>query len=150
MLLPVFLPGGPYSGSDGLSILRNARIQRRTKSVPSIIVELVMIAVMFMPFFLPKMHERYFYPADVLSVAFAFYCPRLFYIPVLIEEVSFFSYQPFLFERQPIPTSILTAVLLIVIGILFYQTAVERYSSAGQGKPTNSAFPTDQPADAVK
>ena len=114
------------------------------------LLELALMTLLVVPFFLPKMHERYFYPADVLSVAFAFYCPRLFYIPVLIEGVSFFSYQPFLFERQPIPISILTAVLLIVIGILFYQTAVERYPSAGQGKPTNPAFPTDQPADAVK
>ena len=35
-----------------------------------------------MPFFLPKMHDRYFYLAEVLAFLVAFYIPRL-WLPVL-------------------------------------------------------------------
>jgi Gpi18-like mannosyltransferase len=48
------------------------------------------------PFFLPRMHERYFYLADVISLLYAFYNPRRWYLPVLIILASTLSYMPYL------------------------------------------------------
>lgn len=148
-LFHLFYTPGVIMGTAMAFLLAIFIYKSKNNTTQQSVVELALMTLLVVPFFLPKMHERYFYPADALSVAFAFYFPRLFYVPILIEGVSFFSYQPFLFERQPIPISILTAVLLFVIGILFYHTALERYSSVEQGKPTNPVSP-DQPADAVK
>jgi Gpi18-like mannosyltransferase len=64
------------------------------------------------------MHERYFYPADVISIIFVFYFPRYFYFPVLMNVVSFFAYQPTLFGSEPVSISLLAAGILILLIVL--------------------------------
>jgi hypothetical protein len=66
------------------------------------------------------MHERYFYLADVLSVVLAFYRPRLWYLPLIVQASSFLSYVPFLFlgahgafvDRRLLATLMLSALLI--------------------------------------
>lgn len=100
------------------------------------LIELTLLAMLVIPFFLPKMHERYFYPADITSIIFAFYFPQFFYIPILISGASFFAYQPYLFSIQQIPMPFLTAVLLLVICILTYHTITTLYSSVAEDEST--------------
>ena len=57
----------------------------------------------FVPFVLPRMHERYFFIGDVLSVMYAFYKPSRFFIPCLVVGASFLAYCPFLFDVTVIP-----------------------------------------------
>ncbi len=98
----------------------------RAISAP-LIVEVALAATLIVPFFLPKMHERYFYPADVLSIAFAFLYPEFFYVPILAVGTSFLSYQQFLFERDLVPLPVLTLVLLALITLLFYHAMRQLY-----------------------
>lgn len=65
------------------------------------IVLMSLLSAAILPFFLPHMHERYFYLADVLSVLYAFLAPKRWYLPVLIVGASFFSYIPFLSGSIP-------------------------------------------------
>jgi len=55
----------------------------RAKLTPDLLVKLGLICVLFVPFFLPRMHDRYFYPADVLSIIFylCFFIPNTFSCP---------------------------------------------------------------------
>ena len=78
----------------------------RAKLTADLMIKLGLVSVLFVPFFLPKMHDRYFYPADVLSIVFAFFFPEYFFVPVIIELVSFFSYQPTLSNVTPVPFAI--------------------------------------------
>jgi Gpi18-like mannosyltransferase len=94
-----------------------------------VLLELALAAMLIMPYFLPKMHDRYFYPADILSIAFAFFVPELFYIPILVDGVSFLSYQPFLFERDLVPLPVLAAALLLAIGLLFRHSIAQIYGA---------------------
>lgn len=64
----------------------------------NLIVKFSLIVTLIIPFFLPEMHERYFYLAAIISIAYVFYFPRYFYIPILIQIASVFSYFPFLFR----------------------------------------------------
>lgn len=89
----------------------------------SMVLGLSVAATVIIPFFLPKMHERYFYPADILSIALAFYYPSLFYLPILIGGASFLSYQPFLFQTEIVPLPILSGVMLAAIVLLMYRLA---------------------------
>ncbi len=57
---------------------------------------LALISVGLTPFVLPKMHDRYFYPADALSLIVGFYVPGTWFLPVLYQAVSLLSYMPFL------------------------------------------------------
>jgi Gpi18-like mannosyltransferase len=89
----------------------------------------VLLATMFVvlaPFFLPSMHERYFYLADVLSVVVAFHHPRrLWPVPLLVQFASAFSYVPFLSQGGPgsgetaaVPFWILALAMLAALALL--------------------------------
>lgn len=72
-------------------------VLRRSELTPARIVLAGTVSVLLVPYFLPAMHERYFYLADVLTVLAAFYLPRrLWALPVLEQFASVFSYLPFL------------------------------------------------------
>ncbi len=84
----------------------------------STILQLALISTLIMPYFIPKMHDRYFYPADVFSLIFGFYFPRWFFIPLMVQFVSLFSYFPFLFRFEPVPLPFLAVVALLALGLL--------------------------------
>ena len=95
----------------------------RAKITAGIIIQLASLSVLIMPSFLPKMHDRYFFAADVLSILYAFYFPRYFFVPILVILTSLFSYGPFLFGREIIPLTYLALVPLITITILLHHLA---------------------------
>ncbi len=57
---------------------------------------LVCVAV---PFLLPHMHDRYFFLADALSVAFVFVCVKLVHVPVFVSFASLMGYCAYLTGR---------------------------------------------------
>ncbi|MDT8916256.1 hypothetical protein, partial [Amycolatopsis sp. PS_44_ISF1] len=76
-------------------------VVRRAELTPARIVLVSAISVTLVPYFLPAMHERYFYPADALSVIAAFYLPkRLWAFPVLEQFASGFAYAPYLLNSR--------------------------------------------------
>lgn len=87
------------------------------------IIQIALLSVLMVPYLLPKMHERYFFAADILSIVFGFYFPRYFIVPILIIGVSFLSYCPYLFAGTVVSFSTLSFVLLAVIIALLYQLA---------------------------
>jgi Gpi18-like mannosyltransferase len=90
----------------------------RIKLTPSILIELALITVLMIPFILPKMHERYFYSADVISIIFAFYFPRYLFVPIIMSLISIFSYLPTLFAIEPLPLSLLALGIFVLIVFL--------------------------------
>jgi len=92
------------------------------KLSPNLLIELALVSVVLVPFFLPKMHERYFYLADILSIVFAFYVPAYFFVPLLMITVSFFAYQPTLFGVEPVPMG------LLALGVFFVLVALLRHA----------------------
>jgi Gpi18-like mannosyltransferase len=93
-----------------------------------LVLELSLLTMMIVPFFLPKMHERYFFPADILSIAFAFYYPQFYFVPLMVIGVSFLSYEPFLFNSELVPLPMLTFLLLSAISLISYHAFSEMYA----------------------
>lgn len=90
---------------------------------PGTIILLALAFSLAVPFMLPKMHERYFFLADVISVIYAFYFPRKFYLPLVIGVLSYFSYYPFLFgtslfELKYLSLGMAAAVILVLKELL--------------------------------
>jgi Gpi18-like mannosyltransferase len=56
------------------------------------LIHLATISVFLMPYILPKMHDRYFYPADIFCLIFAFYFPRYRWVAIVVQMSSFFGY----------------------------------------------------------
>jgi len=74
------------------------------------------------PFLLPKMHERYFYPADVFSLVAAFFIPEIWFVPIAYQVISLLSYTPFLLganSQKVIPIAALLNTL--TIGFLLWK-----------------------------
>ncbi len=95
-----------------LSVLIYRSAARHTAPL---LLKLAMLCVVLIPFFLPKMHERYFYPADVLSILFAFFFPQYFFVPIVMVTASFFAYLPHLFNVETVPLSILAFGVFVVL-----------------------------------
>ena len=77
------------------------------------------------PFLLPHMHERYFFIADALSVAYAVSRPRRWFVPVLVISASTFSYWPFLYGRDLVPLALLAGLMAAAALVLLYDLATQ-------------------------
>ncbi|HCZ36973.1 MAG TPA: hypothetical protein DHV26_13720 [Cytophagales bacterium] len=75
-------------------------------------------SVALVPFLLPKMLDRYFYPADILSFAVAILLPELWFIPLMFQISSGLVYLIFPFGFPPLmalPGAFINTALVIVI-----------------------------------
>jgi Gpi18-like mannosyltransferase len=92
----------------------------KKKMTNEIMLKLALIFALLMPFLLPEMHERYFYIADVLSLIYAFYFPKYFYIPILVQFCSLESYMPFIMNKTVIDLAYLALLMLAIIVLTTY------------------------------
>src|SRR5690606_35070108 len=75
-------------------------------------------SVALVPFLLPKMLDRYFYPADILSFAVAILLPEFWFIPLMFQMSSGLVYLIFPFGFPPIvalPAALINTALIIII-----------------------------------
>jgi Gpi18-like mannosyltransferase len=86
------------------------------------IVLLAAALVLAVPFFLPEMHERYFYLADVLTVLAAFHVRRFWPVALVVNLCSVLSYAPFLWNRTPVALPLVAfaefLAVLVTLGVL--------------------------------
>ncbi|GIJ67666.1 hypothetical protein [Virgisporangium ochraceum] len=104
------------------------------------------------PFLLPSMHERYFYLADLLTLALAFHRPRLWYLPLIVQAASALSYLPFLSNGGPyspfVDARILSALMLAAVVVTTYTLLRDAAAPAAAATPTNPPVaPTATPID---
>jgi Gpi18-like mannosyltransferase len=103
----------------------------RRKERPSgceTLAEALMLACL-LPFLLPRMHERYVFLGDVLSIVYAFVVPRHAWLALLVIGASLFSYFPFLFGATPVPLAV--AAMMLGAACLFLVFVVLRASYPG-------------------
>lgn len=82
-----------------------------------------LLILMVVTFFLPYMHERYGYVADLLAVAYGLFHVKKFYIPILTVACSLGGYVGFVTGTFPIP------YVALALGFLFamYDVAKDFY-----------------------
>jgi Gpi18-like mannosyltransferase len=83
---------------------------------PAIILKIALVFALLIPFLLPEMHERYFYLADVLSIIYAFYFPRYFFVAIIMQLCSLLSYAPYMLQRQVVDLKYV-AIGVLIIGV---------------------------------
>ena len=86
-----------------------------------LIVYLAALSVITVPFFLPRMHDRYLFPADIITIILAFYRPKYWYIAVLISLTSLNTYLIQQFEIVIIPLRWLAIIPLSIFVVLVRQ-----------------------------
>lgn len=85
---------------------------------PTKLLQMALLFALLQPFLLPKMHERYFYMADVLAVIYAAVCPRRWFLPVCVVGASFVSYFPFAFGIQPVKLAYAAGAMAFALLVL--------------------------------
>lgn len=95
-----------------------------------LLIKLSLFCALVIPYILPKMHDRYFFPADIFSIVYGFYFPSLLFIPIITISSSFLSYLPFLTSKTLIASKSLSLVLLIpVVCVIFdFFRSIERHN----------------------
>jgi Gpi18-like mannosyltransferase len=100
-LVPIFYDGFATAGffMTGAAVLGLMYFTyvHRSRLVDTVdFVRLAYLFAIIIPFMLPKMHDRYYYMADVLSVALLLFDRRRWYVPVVTIFCSLISYEYFL------------------------------------------------------
>lgn len=106
--------------------------------------ELFHIALLFAvlePFLLPRMHDRYFYSADILAIIYAFLRPDRWFLPILIGAASLYSYLPFLFGFQEAKVSYAAVVMAAALGLLLWDSVAMFHKT--KTLPTADAAPSE-------
>ena len=91
--------------------------QNRAKLSDKLLFEAAYLFTLLIPFLLPRMHERYFYLAEVLSVVYILLCRKRFFAPLLIIFTSFNCYCYYLFGYTLFP---LAELAIINFGAILY------------------------------
>lgn len=82
------------------------------------IIELSLWSVLVCTFFLPSMHDRYLYMADVISIIYFIVNRRKVYIPIIINFVSLYVYIEYLYATKNLPIEFVATINAIVLLIL--------------------------------
>lgn len=114
----------------------------RRRDFPAMIL-IALVCVTLVPFFLPNMRERYYYPADTLSLVLAFMLPALAYLPVLFQVLSMLSYSMFLWAAPP--SSLEAATVLAALTLILVLREQARLGGPDQAAAANWADAESKP-----
>jgi Gpi18-like mannosyltransferase len=71
-------------------------------------------------FFLPAMHDRYLFAADVLILLVVFQFKTKFYLVIATQAISFFAYLPYIFGQEPIRHEDVALGFVIILVVTTY------------------------------
>lgn len=88
------------------------------------ILQIAVIILIVAPFFLPQMHERYFFPAEILLVVLAYYNKRLIIPSAIILLATAFAYWPllsgtFFCDMRIIAGAIFISLIMIIVDFYY-------------------------------
>ena len=78
-------------------------------------VKIFFLSAMLVPYLLPRMHDRYFYMADILALIYFMYDRRKWYIPVVLILSSVISYMYYFTEIVIIDQKYLSVAFIIIL-----------------------------------
>ena len=78
-------------------------------------LDLALFFAIFLPFVMPKIHDRYFFMADMLSVLYAARYKNRRFMPVLVIGASLMCYMPYLTRQRPVDERWLALMMLAAL-----------------------------------
>lgn len=113
-----------------------------------LLLKITLVFAVAIPFLLPEMHERYFYIADVVSILYAFYFPRTFYVAIIVQLCSLLSYAPYLLHTQVVSLTYVAFAVLIVSIITMTDLVLTLYPNIGKRAPVSDISLNSHPSKA--
>ncbi len=139
MMVRAAIAGRPVPRQRSLAAI--ATSARRLQPCPRTIVLVAALSSALMPSLLPKMHDRYFFVPDIITLTVGFLIPRLRVIVPLLQVGSLLSYLPYFgLSGRASVYAVLPVTFGVCILTLEYgrakseaMSACERFSSATAG-----------------
>ncbi len=94
-----------------------------------LLVSLAAACLLLIPYVLPKMHERYFYPAEVFFLLIAFYRPRLAFITLGLQISALATYDVYFFGNTFLSLTTDSLVMLAMLIYVLYDLANQLFSN---------------------
>ena len=123
--------------------------RNRLRITPERIVFLATFAVLLAPYLLPKMHGRYFFPAEIFTLILAFRSPRYWYAPVVLQLASLNIYSRGLWYYWWVPPSwfaLPVGLLVLVLALRFPRDSAPTAEAPARVGPGRSGAPGSFPA----
>lgn len=95
-------------------------IKNKIKLTNEKILLISILSILLCNFFLPYMHERYMFVADILTILYFICYKRNLFVAITTQLISLCSYSLFLFEKSVLPTYFLTFTFLSLIIYIIY------------------------------
>jgi Gpi18-like mannosyltransferase len=108
---------------------------------PDLLVGLAAACLLLVTYILPMMHERYFFPAEVFFLLFAFYRPRIAFVPIGLQITALVTYSDYFFGRTFLPLTTDSLIMLALLVFVLYDIAkmlIEGREEAKRQMPTGS------------
>ena len=130
--LYIFMNSAPYDLGVTIGLIVTAvaiscwigfNVRAKAELGRSTILFMSLVSAGLVPFLLPKMLDRYFYPADILSLLAAFYLPELWFVPILYQFISASADLVSLFNAPLLLIEIAAVINLLTIGFLIWKQA---------------------------
>lgn len=86
--------------------------------MPDMTLDLALFFAIFLPFVMPKIHERYFFLADMLSILYATRYRNRRFMPLLVVGASLMSYMPILTRQRPVDERVLGLMMLAALVVV--------------------------------
>ena len=81
-------------------------------------LDLALFFAIFLPFVMPKIHERYFFIADMFSILYAARYKDRRFMPLLVVSASMMSYLPYLTRQRPVDERVLGLMMLAALVVV--------------------------------
>lgn len=107
-------------------------IIRRNRINDNIILLAVTIFATGIPLLLPHMHDRYFFPADVLTAICAIVCLYRLALPILMSFSSLVCYCYFLRRYYILPLNVASTAAIIVLVMLVIELVMSLFRSTSE------------------
>lgn len=114
-------PLGVVMTTGAVALVALAIHRSAAKVTGDLLVLLATYSVLAMPYILPKMHNRYFFAADVFTIVLAFWLPRYWFLPIVVGLVSLYCYFEEHFWIDVVDIEWLAAVVAVLVAILTWQ-----------------------------
>ena len=128
----IFNPAGIALAASVVLAFSYVCYKGKTPLGSGLIIKIALLSSLLVPYFLPQMHERYFFMADIISIIYAFYFGKHYLVPAIVCLISFFSYTPYLFGITVINMKILALILLGLIFFLIMDLTKDLFPKAAQ------------------
>lgn len=114
-------------------------LRRRKYIDNSVLLAAAMVLCLGIPFFLPHMHERYFFLADILAFTIAVIYPWESLLPVLVSFGSLLGYYAYLKFRflMPMMYGGFAMLFALLLAIVFLATRLEEKKKFELTNPSN-------------